>query len=88
MKKQFKQLTNVVAAVVITTALAMVTNAETIIVPEGVTASLPTMSSVTDEAIIGQFAFSKTPISGKTVVETEVPMNEIDGYEWKCAYIL
>lgn len=81
MKKALKRLTALAAAAVMVAALAITAYAETTIAVEGVKVPLSTVKRDTGEAMIGQFTFSKTPIPGKPLLESEVPLEEVAGYE-------
>ena len=81
MKKQFKHLAAFAAAMMMTALLAITAYAETTIAVEGVKVPLSTVNRNTHEAMIGQFTFSKTPIPGKPLLESEVPLEEVAGYE-------
>lgn len=87
MKKQFKRLAAFAAAMMMTALLAITAYAETTIAVEGVKVPLSTVNRNTHEAMIGQFTFSKTPIPGKPLLESEVPLEEVAGYEWKRVYM-
>lgn len=87
MKKMLKRLAGFAVAVAMTAGLAITAHAETIVAVEGVTVSLPTTVRDRDEPMIGQFTFSKTPIPGRAVLESEVPLEEVAGYEWKRVYM-
>ncbi len=87
MKKQFKHLAAFAAAMMMTALLAITAYAETTIAVEGVKVPLSTVNRNTHEAMIGQFTFSKTPIPGKPLLESEVPLEEVAGYEWKRVYM-
>lgn len=85
MKRQLKTI----AAFAIISAMTMVSvisvNAQE--VTEGTNNVFVTRNKENGETIVAQLTFSKTPLAGKKMREKELPMDDIDGYEWKYVYM-
>lgn len=85
MKKKLKAIITFATISMLMLSSTILANAE--VVTEGSSNIFFTRNQESGEDIIAQLTFSKTPIEGKKIINRELPIDHVDGYEWKCVYL-